>query len=167
MDHDELRLARALASPDAHVRLKTAQQLDIYLSSLKPDPLTPDDERALLKLWKALHYCLWLTDKTETQNEVAAVLAKGLHTTPASVGYLTAFFRTLMREWSNLDQYRVEKFYVLIRLMVREMLSMICSSADQSKRLHLIGSLETEVLNKVPNGNLKIEACLADSNLML
>ena len=152
MDHDELRLARALASPDANVRLKTAQQLNIYLSSLEPDPVTPDAERALLRLWKALHYCLWLTDKTQTQNELSAVLAKGLSTTPASVGYLTAFFRTLMREWSNLDQYRVEKFYVLTRRMVREMLSIICNTGNKDKRLRMIAAMEMEVLRKIPNG---------------
>lgn len=152
MDHDELRLARALASPDATVRLKTAQQLNIYLSSLEPDPVTPDAERALLRLWKALHYCLWLTDKTQTQNELSAVLAKGLSTTPASVGYLTAFFRTLMREWSNLDQYRVEKFYVLTRRMVREMLSIICNTGNKDKRLRMIAAMEMEVLRKIPNG---------------
>ena len=157
MDHDELRLARALASPDAGIRLRTAQQLHIYLSSLDSDPVTQDAERALLRLWKALHYCLWLTDKTQTQNELSAVLAKGVSITPASVGYITAFFRTLMREWSNLDQYRVEKFYVLIRLMMREMLGMICSTGDKDKKMRMIAALEIEVLRKVPNGNLELE----------
>ena len=154
MDHDELRLARALASPDAGTRLRTAQQLQVYLSTLDPDPVNPDAERALMRLWKALHYCLWLTDKTQTQNELAGTLAGGMRATPASIGYITAFFRTLMREWSNLDQYRVEKFYVLIRLMLREMLSMVCSTGPSDRRRELISAMQTEILNKVPNGEL-------------
>jgi ribosomal RNA-processing protein 1 len=34
--------------------------------------------------------------------------------------YVRTFFRTLTREWSNMDKYRIDKFYTLSRLIVRE-----------------------------------------------
>ena len=35
--------------------------------------------------------------------------------------YARTFFRTLTREWSNMDKYRIDKFYTLSRLILREM----------------------------------------------
>lgn len=34
--------------------------------------------------------------------------------------YVRTFFRTLTREWSNMDKYRIDKFYTLSRLILRE-----------------------------------------------
>jgi len=34
--------------------------------------------------------------------------------------YVRAYFRTLTREWSNMDKYRIDKFYTLTRLLLRE-----------------------------------------------
>ena len=34
--------------------------------------------------------------------------------------YIRAYFRTLTREWSNMDKYRIDKFYTLTRLLLRE-----------------------------------------------
>lgn len=34
--------------------------------------------------------------------------------------YVRTFFRTLTREWSNMDKYRIDKFYTLMRFILRE-----------------------------------------------
>ncbi len=34
--------------------------------------------------------------------------------------YVRTYLRTLTREWSNMDKYRIDKFYTLTRLMLRE-----------------------------------------------
>ena len=175
MDVDTVKLARALASPDASVRAATAQDILAVLTSLS-EPLLPSSSSStsstssaslkmekekeesllpLLKLWKALHYCLWLSDKVATQNEIAAVLAEGLRVTSAPVAFLTAFCRTLLREWTNLDQFRVDKFYVLTRCMIRELLrkGLLLLPSDGSLLLkQLLQVIHDEILLKTPNG---------------
>lgn len=34
--------------------------------------------------------------------------------------YIRTYFRTLIREWSNMDKYRIDKFYTLTRFILRE-----------------------------------------------
>lgn len=34
--------------------------------------------------------------------------------------YVATFFRTVRREWGNVDKHRVDKFYTAVRLMLRE-----------------------------------------------
>ena len=62
--------ARALASPDKSTRDKTLKVLVKYLRSL---PSMTDLE--MLKLWKALYYCMWLSDKPPIQAELAGALS--------------------------------------------------------------------------------------------
>jgi ribosomal RNA-processing protein 1 len=153
MDGDEIKLAKALANPDAEIRHKTAKQLHLYLRSIPADPQSSDDEKAMMRLWKALYYCLWLADKVPTQNGISQCFADGLLITSAPQAYLRAFARTIIREWTNLDQYRVEKFYVLIRVMVRAVLSLLHSLKWTPTQCEgILQVLYSEMLNKVPNG---------------
>merc|ERR1712070_846823 len=112
-------LARALVNPDKQIRDKTVVALQTYIESLHKN----FSELDMLKLWKALFYCFWYSDKALIQQEVAEELSKLIHTftTPARAQlFFQTFFRTMLREWHFIDQYRINKFYVLIRLALRE-----------------------------------------------
>jgi len=144
--------ARALASPDKSTRDKTLKVLVKYLRSL---PSMTDLE--MLKLWKALYYCMWLSDKPPIQAELAGALSsdvfRAFQTPALAYTYVRMFYRTLLREWHMLDQHRINKFYVLMRLVLRETLYHM-----HLKRWHadtvgaLLTILEEEVLGKTPNG---------------
>mmetsp|Transcript_23927 Transcript_23927/g.35125 ORF Transcript_23927/g.35125 Transcript_23927/m.35125 type:complete len:563 (+) Transcript_23927:79-1767(+) len=149
---DEKQFARALAHPDKTVRDKTVNELKKYLSSLKD--ITDID---MLKLWKALFYCLWLADKGIVQLELSETLANLIHSfSKASLAYdkyLTMFFRTMMREWHHLDQYRLNKFYSLIRFMIRQALIRLRDAKWNKKQVTMfVEALSNEVLTKHPNG---------------
>ena len=59
----------------------------------------------------------------------------------------------MMREWSMLDQHRINKFYFLIRLMLREgMRSLHKTGWDVDSVNEVIEILEEEILIKTPNG---------------
>lgn len=69
------------------------------------------------KLWKAIFYCVWHSDKSLVQsqliNELSSLLLS-LHL-PLAVHYFSAFLLTIRREWTGLDGLRLDKFYLMIR----------------------------------------------------
>jgi len=142
--------ARALASPDKETRDKTIKSLVSYAKSTEEM-----SEMEMLKLWKALHYCMWLSDKAPIQLELAKALSGLFLSFKKKFGllYLRMFFRTINREWTLLDQHRVDKFYTLLRYMLREVLTHLNKKEFNAKSVdNILDILEEEVLMKIPNG---------------
>ena len=148
---DEVKFAKLLVHPDKAVRDDTLLSLQRYLQSV-----TSFEAFSMLKLWKALYYCLWLADKVPIQQELIgriASLTTVFASFDVSVLFLQQFFRILFREWSSLDQYRVEKFYSLIRSMLNKILAMIVDSRFSTELMdRLLQLLYCEALVKRPNG---------------
>ena len=150
-DESHVTFARALASPDKEIRDKTVKSLINYVSTLQE--IT---ELEMLKLWKALYYCMWLSDKAPIQMELALALSglfRSFKNMDFAVMFYRLFFRTMIREWTLLDQHRINKFYTLIRLMLREGLSFMYKNGWSAESVDsLLDVLEEEVLVKTPNG---------------
>lgn len=149
---DQQQFARALANPDKAVRDRTVRELKKHLASVS----TLDDLEAL-QLWKALFYCLWLADKAPVQEELCHSIASMLEVfqKPAlSYGkYLRSFFRIMMLEWDQLDQHRLNKFYTLIRIMLRKTFELLHAVHWAEKTVHrFLEAITVEVLCKTPNG---------------
>jgi ribosomal RNA-processing protein 1 len=150
-DESTVTFTRALASPDKEKRDMSVLSLIRYVSVLRA--IT---ETEMLKLWKALHYCVWLSDKTTIQMELAEGLSKLLvsfNNDDFALLYFRIFFRTMIREWTLLDQHRIDKFYTLIRLMLREGLLFLQRKYRQNDSVDaFLDILEEEVMTKTPNG---------------
>lgn len=61
------------------------------------------------KLWKALFYCMWMSDKRPIQEELSSNLASLMHKIPTvehALGFVHSFFRTMHREWHGIDGLR-------------------------------------------------------------
>ena len=146
----ELKLARALANPEKAVRDKTILTLHNYLGS------TDFDDLEMMRLWKSLYFCLWLADKQDVQLELANNLAKLLHSCKSEeqlYQFTSCFYRTIMREWGKLDYYRVNKFYSLIRVFLRETFAFLQKNKwDSELTMISLSILTAEVLEKKPNG---------------
>jgi ribosomal RNA-processing protein 1 len=110
------RLAATVAT-DKTVRDKALKILEKRLA--RKQKLSELD---LLKVWKALFYCLYMTDKPIVQHELAQRMAKMQHRLFEDNGFLfmKAFWTTVCREWSGIDRYRRDKFYTLVRYFLRE-----------------------------------------------
>lgn len=151
-DHeDEVKFAKALVNPEKESRDQTLAKLRKYVASIKTF-----DDMEMLKLWKALYYTMWLSDKQPIQVELAQSLTdltQVFSTVELQLLYVRMFYRILLREWFHLDQYRVNKFYTLIRMMFRNVLSMIAKAGwDSETAAQLISIVDEEVLQKKPNG---------------
>ena len=149
--NDQIKLARALVNPNKEVRDKTCETLHSFFAS---SPKISDIE--MLKLWKALYYCMWLTDKAPIQTEIANFLCNIIDSIPKKANtqlYIRMFYRTILREWPLLDQHRLDKFYKLLRLMIRKVFSYLHERNYPLKLTQqLLEVLNTEVLTKTPNG---------------
>jgi hypothetical protein len=103
-----------------------------------------------LKLWRALFYCMWMSDKTLVQQDLALRMALMLRRLPAPAQppFASAFFATMRREWLGLDRYRVDKFLSLIRRVVFELFFVCWGTAGRegaATRAALLGALTLTV----------------------
>ena len=148
---EEVKFARSLVNPDKALRDQTLQSLQKYASALQNI-----EDLEMLKLWKGLYYCMWLSDKQDIQFELATSLANLIDKFRSQTivfQYIRMFYRTILREWYSLDQYRVNKFYTLIRLFLNRSLNYAYKSKWSSDVTSAVLSiLNEEVLTKKPNG---------------
>ena len=152
MDADfEKILARSLVTGEKAVRDATVEELKKYAGSRKTFK-----DLEMMKLWRALYYCVWLSDKVPVQSALCSAVSALMHAfsrQDIAMTYFKCFLRTMFREWSHIDQHRVNKFYVLIRLMLREGLVYLRKQEfAQIPTLEFITVLHDEALSKTPNG---------------
>ncbi|RKP08794.1 hypothetical protein THASP1DRAFT_15167, partial [Thamnocephalis sphaerospora] len=100
---------------DKKVRDKAVKSLRKYLVHQRETPMVE-----LLKLWKGLFYCMWMSDKPLVQQQLCDDLAGLTAQLPNErlMSWLSAFWTTMCREWSGIDKHRVDKFYLLMRRYV-------------------------------------------------
>jgi len=144
-------LARNLVTSEKSVRDSSVQELQKYLNSLDSC-----EELVMMKLWKALFYCTFLSDKVPIQMELCANLSNLIHCFKKHHLvhlFLRSFFRTIMREWTMLDQFRINKFYTLVRYILRESFKFHQSLGwDEAITSEFISILSIEVFQRTPNG---------------
>ena len=156
---EEASLARSLADPDKKVRDEATRGLGEVVAGRgggQGGTTGLDSELDMLKFWKGLYYCLWLSDKPPIQMELATTLSRLVHSCPTeerALQFLTGCFRTVLREWALLDQYRVNKFYSLLRFVVREAFVYLHTRRWPAKTtLEVLKIFQSEILSKLPNG---------------
>lgn len=75
----------------------------------------------MVRSWKALYVCFWLTDKIDVQQDLAARIADLLtknQDREFGLLFVRAFFITLVREWPTLDSHRTDKVYFLTKALL-------------------------------------------------
>ncbi|NXS36820.1 RRP1B protein, partial [Pomatostomus ruficeps] len=80
-------------------------------------------QEELLKIWKGLFYCMWMQDKPLLQEELAASISQLIHmfrNTDARHLFIQTFWQTMNREWNGIDNLRLDKYYMLMRLILRQ-----------------------------------------------
>ena len=89
--------------PDRRTRDSALEKLRTYLKHRKQL-----DSLELLKLWKGLFFCMWMSDRPRVQQQLARDLAGLVDVVPGElvVPFLEAFWRTMAREWLGIDVLR-------------------------------------------------------------
>ncbi|KAK7465395.1 hypothetical protein VKT23_005373 [Stygiomarasmius scandens] len=111
-------LGKYLASTEKKTRDKAIKSLSTFLSDPSQDAL-PRPE--MIKLWKGIFYCFWMSDKPLVQQALASELAEiilTITTTTSSLAFLSVFWETIVREWNGIDRLRMDKYYMLVRRFV-------------------------------------------------
>ncbi|CZR62018.1 related to RRP1 protein [Phialocephala subalpina] len=112
-DIQQTPFIKQLAANDRPTRDAALHSLRAFLSAKRS---LPDLE--LLKLWKGLFYCLWMSDRPKPQAALAQELANLVSVLPSpseKIAFLNAFWKTMQREWTNIDVLRMEKFLLVVR----------------------------------------------------
>ncbi|ODV94425.1 hypothetical protein PACTADRAFT_51261, partial [Pachysolen tannophilus NRRL Y-2460] len=107
---------KKLAANDRRTREAAIESLKNYLKNSKK--LSDLDYQ---KLWKGLFYSMWFSDRPRPQQRLANNLGLLYYETiPLSkfISFLKAFYFVISKEWSGIDQWRIDKFYMLIRKVV-------------------------------------------------
>lgn len=124
----EVLFAQKLAANDPTLRNRAVKKLQKWLK-VRSEKLSSEE---ILRIWKGLHYCFWMSDKPIVQEELAETIGQLTHCfTPGSKGALSfveAGLITEGREWVGIDQWRMDKFMMLMRRFLRQVFSFLLKS---------------------------------------
>ncbi|CAI0388012.1 unnamed protein product [Linum tenue] len=160
-------LIKQLAASDNRTRSRSLRSL---LSAWLPSQSSLPDED-MKKLWKGLFYCLWHADKLPAQAHLIDRLASLIPALdlPFSAHYFSVFLLTMRREWSGIDFLRLDKFYLLMRRVLRSVFLLLKrNSWDLEMSNRFMGIvLERTFLadDKFPGGNgvnYHVASCFLD-----
>jgi hypothetical protein len=126
----EIQLAKRLAHNDGKIRTRAMILLRKYLSrSSKPstsssssssssspstatttkpsEEVESKDEVEMLKMWRGLFYCMWMSDKSHIQQELGEKLAHILEelTPERALLYWRCCWITFQKEWTGIDRF--------------------------------------------------------------
>lgn len=113
---------KKLAHNDASVRESSFQALCAFLSS---KTLSKLDHLEMKKIWKGLYFSMWFCDKPIPQQNLAGNLGKLFSEVIPSDSLQTfhqAFWAVLLKEWHSIDKWRLDKYLMLVRRVLRHLL---------------------------------------------
>ncbi|CAH3189742.1 unnamed protein product, partial [Porites evermanni] len=117
----EEHFAKKLANNEKKIRDRAVTKLRAWIRS-RPKDGPGFGELDLMKVWKGLFYCMWMSDKPLIQEELAlniSQLVMSFRNEQSAVLFIKTFFKTMEREWHGIDRLRLDKFYLLIRFFVK------------------------------------------------
>uniref|UniRef100_A0A8B9CAM9 Ribosomal RNA processing 1B n=1 Tax=Anser brachyrhynchus TaxID=132585 RepID=A0A8B9CAM9_9AVES len=162
----EVQFAQRLAANEKRIRDRAVRKLRGYLSGRTQRPEGGFSQEELLKIWKGLFYCLWMQDKPLLQEELANNISQLIHViqnTEARHLFIQTFWQTMSREWNGIDNLRLDKYYMLIRLILRQSFEVLKRNGwDESLRDLLLQLLMKEVMDPESNTPSGIKFHLID-----
>lgn len=133
----EIKIVKSLASNDLIQRTRQIKKLRKWLS-LRSNSTTPFEQEDFLRIWKGLFYCMWMSDKPLVQESLAEDFGSLLDcfTDPkVSAEFFAAFLKTMSLEWFGIDQWRIDKFLMLVRRMLRHIFQVFKTANWSPKNL--------------------------------
>ncbi|XP_058689857.1 ribosomal RNA processing protein 1 homolog B [Poecile atricapillus] len=119
----EVQFAQRLAANEKRIRDRALKKLRGYIGVRTQRPAGGFSQEEMLKIWKGLFYCMWMQDKPLLQEELAANISQLIHVfqnTEAQHLFIQTFWQTMNREWNGIDNLRLDKYYMLMRLILRQ-----------------------------------------------
>ncbi|KAH8738953.1 RRp1-like protein [Cryptosporidium ryanae] len=143
-----LKLSKTLISVSPASRRKGLSIISKYISKNNESI----SKLQIIKLWKGLYYCMWLSDKVLIQREVAigiSNLQKKFTCINSWLSFIEEFYIMMRFRWDSIDHYRMDKFAFLQRTMISESLDLIKNKDFENSYIEgffsvLIGTLFVE-----------------------
>ncbi|XP_007967763.3 ribosomal RNA processing protein 1 homolog A isoform X2 [Chlorocebus sabaeus] len=155
----EIQLAQRLAGNEQVTRDRAVRKLRKYIVARTQRAAGGFTHDELLKVWKGLFYCMWMQDKPLLQEELGRTISQLVHafqTTEAQHLFLQAFWQTMNREWTGIDRLRLDKFYMLMRMVLNESLKVLKMRGWEERQIEeLLELLTSEILHpssQAPHG---------------
>ncbi|XP_043330454.1 ribosomal RNA processing protein 1 homolog B isoform X2 [Cervus canadensis] len=159
MQPAEIQFAQRLASHEKGIRDRAMRKLRQYISVKTQRETGGFSQEELLKIWKGLFYCMWVQDEPLLQEELANTISQLIHVVNNSEAqhlFIQTFWQTVNREWPGIDGLRLDKFHMLIRLVLRQSFEVLKQNGWEESRIKLfLDVLMKEVLHpesRSPNG---------------
>lgn len=101
---------------------------------------------------------MWMSDKPLPQESLAnkmAALLKCFGRVDDSLKFYAMFLKTMSVEWNGIDQWRIDKFMMLVRKMTREMLRIIQANDWSDSSIEKLANKLNETIlgsDNVPRG---------------
>ncbi|KAG0245882.1 nucleolar protein,Nop52-domain-containing protein [Mortierella sp. GBAus27b] len=108
----ESPFGKKLAANDKKTRDKAVKALGKWISKKKDFT-----HMELMKLWKGLFYCVWMSDKPLIQQQLSETLSSLVIKVPREsvMEFISTFWETMCAEWNGIDRLRLDKYYFLLR----------------------------------------------------
>ncbi|XP_044575504.1 ribosomal RNA processing protein 1 homolog isoform X2 [Cotesia glomerata] len=122
----EIKFARILAGNNKNARAKKLKKLRTWLT-LRSRSTIAFSESDFMRIWKGLYYCMWMSDKPLVQEELAESISQLIFcfdSKDVALLYTKCALNTLNIEWFGIDQYRLDKFEMLARRIIRQTFAM-------------------------------------------
>ncbi|VDM98671.1 unnamed protein product [Thelazia callipaeda] len=116
----EILFALKLASGEPVIRQRAFRTLSNWIR--KESAKQEFGYDSLLNLAKGLHYAMWMQDKMLWQEQLADDIASLLNVferETESVLFFKCLLITLSKEWTRIDRWRMDKFLMLMRRVLR------------------------------------------------
>ncbi|XP_039336470.2 ribosomal RNA processing protein 1 homolog B [Saimiri boliviensis] len=159
MQPAEIQFAQRLASSEKGIRDRAVKKLRQYISVKTQREAGGFSQEELLKIWKGLFYCMWVQDEPLLQEELANTISQLVHAVNNSAAqhlFIQTFWQTMNREWKGIDRLRLDKYYMLIRLVLRQSFEVLKRNGWEESRIKVfLDVLMKEILcpeSQSPNG---------------
>ncbi|NXX79443.1 RRP1B protein, partial [Urocolius indicus] len=162
----EIQFAQRLAANEKRIRDRALKKLRGYISVRTQRPAGGFSQEELLKIWKGLFYCVWMQDKPLLQEELVGNISQLVHViqnTEARCLFIQTFWQTMNREWNGIDYLRLDKYYMLMRVMLKQSFEVLKRSEwDESLIELFLQLLMKEVMDPDSNAPIGIKLHFID-----
>ncbi|XP_062982638.1 ribosomal RNA processing protein 1 homolog B [Elgaria multicarinata webbii] len=162
----EVQFAQRLAANEKRIRDRALKKLRGYITLRTQNPAGSFTQEELLKIWKGLFYCMWMQDKPLLQEELSNNISQLVHVIEnmdARHLFIQTFWQTMNREWNGIDRLRLDKFYMLIRMVLRQSFEVLKRNGwNESFTEPFLNMLMKEIIHPDSNAAIGIKLHFID-----
>jgi len=138
-------MAQKLAANEPWARSKAVKKIKKWFS-VKAN----FEEEEMMKIWKGLYYCFWMSDKPLVQEELAETISSFVNhfkNKETSFLYIKCFLKTFLREWFGIDRWRTDKFMLFTRRFLKHIFKFAAShNWERNLVENVSNTLKTELI---------------------